>query len=126
MTTAWLGTTSSRLWLSQRFFQGPEQLIPSIRSSAHKDRFSTEMAEETYDLWCFCEHSDDTKVFKVSISPTKDVYVLKELIHQDLALVRYDPAELVLIKVHDLIKVDYIMIFMGHSNLIAMRTGASF
>ena len=39
---------------------------------------------------------------------------------------RYDPAELDLINVHDLIKVDYIMIFMGHSNLIALRTGASF
>ena len=91
------------------------------------------MAEETYDLWCLCEHCDDTKDFKVSISPTKDVYDLKELIHQELALVRYDPAELDLIKVHDLVKVDYIMIFIGHYDLtshrsmkIAMRTRASF
>ena len=32
MITAWLGTTSSRWWLSQRFFKGPERLIPSIRT----------------------------------------------------------------------------------------------
>jgi hypothetical protein len=64
------------------------------------------MAEEkleTYDLWCLFEH--DTKPFKVSISPTRAIYGLKELIHQERALVRYHPTELDLTKVRDMIMI---------------------
>ena len=62
------------------------------------------MAEEkleNYDLWCLCEHN--TNPFKVSISPTRTIFSLKELIHQVRGLVRYHPTELDLTKVHYMI-----------------------
>jgi hypothetical protein len=57
------------------------------------------MTEENYELWYLLEH--EPIVFKVSISPTKDVYDLKELIRQlhGQALQQYSAGYLIIMKV---------------------------
>jgi hypothetical protein len=55
------------------------------------------MAEEDYVLWCICENEEDP--FKVSISPTKDVFDLKTLITETYFNRKYSEKDLKLTKV---------------------------
>ena len=71
------------------------------------------MAEEDYKLWCICEN--DKNAFRISISPTKDIYDLKGLIVKEQFFGKYSAADLTLTKVR------HIMISMRHYDLITSR-----
>ena len=81
-----------------------DSVHPTTRSTI---AFVTEMAEEDYVLWCICENERNT--FKVSISPTKDVYDLKTLIVETYLKGKYSEIDLKLTKVR------HIMSFMRTS-----------